>query len=112
MFGLLVYASASLRACARAHTRVCLLRCLADHSAQPALSSALPALKTGDPIIAERGFELVVLDEATQAPEPAALVAVAARVSAAYCAVAAPGLLSSAHAESNGLETAGCQHHQ
>jgi hypothetical protein len=46
------------------------------------LSASAAATDSGDPIIAERGFEMVVLDEATQAPEPAALVAVAARVSA------------------------------
>uniref|UniRef100_A0A383VFK2 AAA+ ATPase domain-containing protein n=1 Tax=Tetradesmus obliquus TaxID=3088 RepID=A0A383VFK2_TETOB len=43
---------------------------------------AATCVGAGDPIIAERGFELVVLDEATQAPEPAALVAVAARAQA------------------------------
>lgn len=40
---------------------------------------------SGDPVITDRDFELVVLDEATQATEPAALVATAARVR--YCHV-------------------------
>ena len=35
----------------------------------------------GDAVLQERFFEVCVLDEATQAPEPAALVAVAQRVS-------------------------------
>lgn len=34
----------------------------------------------GDPVLQERFFEVLVLDEATQAPEPAALVAAAQRV--------------------------------
>jgi superfamily I DNA and/or RNA helicase len=34
----------------------------------------------GDPVLQERFFEVLVLDEATQAPEPAALVAVAQKV--------------------------------
>jgi len=38
----------------------------------------------GDPILQERFFEVAVLDEATQAPEPAALVAVAQRVRPAW----------------------------
>jgi regulator of nonsense transcripts 1 len=38
------------------------------------------AVSTGDPVLQERFFEVLVLDEATQAPEPAALVAAAQRV--------------------------------
>jgi superfamily I DNA and/or RNA helicase len=35
---------------------------------------------SGDPVLAGRCFELVVCDEATQAPEPASLVALANKV--------------------------------
>lgn len=39
----------------------------------------------GDPVLQERFFEVLVLDEATQAPEPAALVAAAQKVGAGKC---------------------------